>query len=117
MGYDDNKFDVLGRNIETFETLGNYSRYDAALDPYCINLVDKPRKILWNTFFAFSFDFAMAFTLIKRALTFFALILCMLSFCHACEPHAVEFNKLLRALTMSALDSRVLTCDGVGDAP
>jgi len=117
MGYDDNMLNMLGGNTETFESLGNYSGYDAALDSYCINLVDKPRKILWNTFFAFSFDFSIACTLIKRALTFIALILCMLSYCHACEPHAVEFDKLLRALTMSALDSQVLTCDGVADAP
>jgi len=116
MGYDDNMFNMLGGNIETFESLGNYNGYDAVLDPYCINLVDKPKKILWSTFFAFSFDFSMAFTLIKRALTFFALILCMLSYCHACEPLAVEFNKLLRALTMSSLDTRVIIGDGIADA-
>jgi len=54
---------VLGGNVETFESLGIFSGYDAALDPYCIYVVDKPRKILWNTFFAFSFDFSMAFNL------------------------------------------------------
>ena len=84
---------------------------------YCIYIVNKPRKILWNNFFAFSFDFSMAFTLIKRALTFYTLILCMLSYCQAWKPFAEEFDKLLRALTMSALNSRVLTCDGVADAP
>jgi len=70
---------MLSGNVETFESLGYFSGYDAALDPYCINLVEKPRKILWNTFFALSFDFSMAFSLIKRELTFFALILYMLS--------------------------------------
>ena len=60
---------TLGGNVENFGSLGYFSGYDAALDPYCINLVDKPRKILWSTFFAFSFDFSMAFSLIKRALT------------------------------------------------
>jgi len=79
--------------------------------------VDKPRKILWNTFFDLSFDFSMVSTLLKRALAFFALILCMLSYCQAWKPFAEEFDKLLRALTASVLDSRVLTCDGVADAP
>ena len=74
---------MLGGNVETFESLGYFSGYDAALDPYCINLVGKPRKILWNTFFISSFDFSIAFYLMKRALTFFALILCMLSYSQA----------------------------------
>ena len=59
----------LGGNVEKFESLGYLSGYDAALDPYGIYLVDKPRKILWNTFFTFSFDFSIGFCLIKRALT------------------------------------------------
>ena len=46
-------FNMLGGNDEIFESLGNFSGYDAVLDPYCINLVDKPRKIMWNTFFNF----------------------------------------------------------------
>jgi len=83
IGYADNMFHMLGGNVETFESLGNFSGYDATLDPYCINLVDKPRSIMWNTFFDFSFDFSMFFSLIKRALTFFVLILCMLSCCQA----------------------------------
>ena len=53
---------------------------------------------MWHTFFDFSFDFSIGFCLIKRALTFFALILCMLSYCQACKPYAKEFDKLLRAL-------------------
>ena len=69
-------------------SLGNFSRCDAAFDPYCIYLVDKPRKIMWNTFFDFSFDFSMAFALIKRELTYFALILCVLSHSQAWKPHA-----------------------------
>jgi len=109
MGYADNMFHMLGGNVETFESLGNFSGYNAALDLYCINLVDKPRKILWNTFFAFSFDFSMAFSLIKRALIFFALILCMIFYCQACEPHAKESDKLLSALTASEWRARVLT--------
>ena len=89
-------------------SLGYFRGYDASFDPYCIYLVDKPRNILWNTFFAFSFDFSMAFTLINRALAFFALILFMLSYYHAYEPHAMGFDKLLRALTLSALNNQVL---------
>jgi len=74
---------TLGGNVQNFGSLGNLSGYDAALDPYCIYLVDKPRKSMWNSFFNFSFDFSLALTLIKRALIFFALILCMLSYCQA----------------------------------
>jgi len=79
MGNEDNTLNALGGNLETFESLGNFSRYDAALDPYCIYLVEKHGKIMRNTFFAFSFDFSMASSLLKRALTFFSLNLCMLS--------------------------------------
>ena len=92
VGYADNIFHMLGGNVETFESLGNFSGYNAALDSYYIKLVDKPRKILWNAFFVFSFDFSTAFSLMKRALTFFVLILCMLSCCQAWKP-------LLRSLT------------------
>ena len=99
---------ALGGNVDIFMSLGNFSGYDASLDPYCIHLVDKPRKIMLNTFFDFSFDFSMALSLIKRSVIFFALILCTLSYCHACEPHAIVFDKLLRALTTSALNSWVL---------
>jgi len=89
-------------------TLGYFSGYDVDFDPYCMYLVDKPRQILWNTFFVFSFDFSMAFALIKRALTFFALILCMLSYCQTWKPFAEELDKLLRALTTSEWRERVL---------
>jgi len=56
---------------------------------------------MWNIFLDFSFDFSMAFALLNRALTFFAMIILALSSCHACEPHAKKFDKLLRALIMS----------------
>ena len=99
---------TLGGNVEAFESLGYLCGYDAALGPYCTYLVDKSRKILWNTFFAFSFDFSLAFTLIQRALTFFALVLCILSYSQTWKPFAEEFDKFLRALTASALNNRVL---------
>ena len=109
-------FNMLGGNDEIFESLGNFSGCDAALDPFCIYLVGRPRKIMWNTFFYSSFDFSLAFTLIKRALTFFTLILCMLSCCQAWKPFAKEFDNLLRAVTTSCI-ARSWICDGVADAP
>ena len=111
MGYADNMFHMFGGNVETFESLGNYSGYDVTLDPYCIYLVDKPKNILWNTFFTFSFDFSMAFALLTRTLIFLVMFIVVLSHHHACEPHAAAFDKLLRALTASALNSEVLTFD------
>ena len=57
LGYDDHMFHMLGGNIDHFKSLGYLSGYDAALDPYFLYLVDKPRKIMWNIFFTFSVDF------------------------------------------------------------
>jgi len=105
MGHENHTLNLLGGNNETFESLGYFRGYDAALDPYCINLVDLPRKIMWHTFFNCSFDFSMAFT-VSGLILFFVLI-CRFSHSLACEPHAVEFDKLLRALTMSLLSSRI----------
>ena len=44
LGYDDNMLNIIGGSDETIESLGSLCGYDAALDPYCINLVNKPRK-------------------------------------------------------------------------
>ena len=88
--------------------MGYFRGYNATLDPYCIDLVDLPRKILWNNFFSFSYDFSMAFDFLKRALIYFVFILCMLSYLQACEPHVMAFDMLKRALTMSSLSSRVV---------
>jgi len=76
-------FAMLGENVDNFISLGYFFGHGASLDPYCIFLVDKPRKIIWNTFFGFSFDLSMALALLKRALTFFAVIIFELSYCHA----------------------------------
>jgi len=103
VGNEDHMLNLLGGNVENFESLRSLCGYDAALDPYCLNLVDVPRKILWNNFFSFSYDFSMVFIFIKRALIYFVFILCMLSYLRACEPHAMAFDKLLRALTVSDL--------------
>jgi len=102
MGYVDNVFHMRGWNVEKFGSLCYFSGYDAANGPYCIYLVDKPRKILQNTFFVFSFDFSMALTL--RELVLFFVLISMFSHSHACKPHAVAFDKLLRALTASDLN-------------
>jgi len=102
LGHENNMFNMLGGNVENFESLGYLCGYNVALDPYCIDLVDMPRKIMWNTFF----DFSMTLTL--RGLILFFVLICMFSHCQACEPNAVAFDKLLRALTASDLSSRVL---------
>jgi len=83
LGSVDHMFNMLGGNVDNFLSLGYFCGYDASLDPYCIFLVDKPRKIMWNSFFAFCFDFSISFALLKRALTFFSVIIFMLSYCHA----------------------------------
>ena len=50
VGNEDHMLNLLGGNVENLESLGYFRGYDAALDPYCIDLVDLPRKIMWNTF-------------------------------------------------------------------
>ena len=103
LGHAGEMFNMLGGNVDNFLSLGYFCGYDASLDPYYIFLVDNPRKIMWNTFLAFYFDFFMAFTLLKRALTFFAVIMFMLFYCNAWKLYIEEFDKLLRSLTMSDL--------------
>jgi len=114
-GCDDHMFHMLGGNVDHFEFVGYLSGYDTGLDPYCLSLVDMPRKIMWSTFFDFSFDFSIALTL--RGLILFFVLIFIFSHGHACEPHAVEFDKLLRAVTASDLRARVLTSDGVANVP
>ena len=100
-GYEYNMFDMLSGKVDNFLSLGYFSGYDASLDSFCIYLRDKPKKIRCNTFFDFSFNFSMTFALLKRALTFFAMIITVLSYNHACKPHSIEFDKLVCALTAS----------------
>jgi len=57
LGYEDNMSCVLSGNVESFVYLGYFGGYDASRDPYCIYLVDMPRKTMRNTFFNFTFDF------------------------------------------------------------
>jgi len=108
LGYGDNMFNLLGGNVDNFISLGYFSWYNASLEQCCMYLVDTPRKIMWDTFFDFSFDFAMAFGLLKRALTFFVTFIFILSYSKACEPHAAVFDTVLQALTMYDLISQVL---------
>ena len=55
---------MLGGNVENFGSLGYFSGYDATFDSYCI------KKIMWSTFFDFSFDFSMAFALLMSCLLY-----------------------------------------------
>jgi len=105
LGYEDNMFNMLGRNIDNFMSLGYFSGYNASLDPYFMYLVDAPRKIMWNTFFDFSFDFSMAFGLLKIGLTFVAMFFFIFSYSQAYGAHARVFDKLLQALRASDLMS------------
>ena len=108
LGYEDNMFDMLSGRVDDVLSIGYLSGYDASLHLYCIYLVDKPTKIIWNIFLNFSFDFSVSFALLKRALTFLAMIISVFSYYHAYEAHCAEFNKFLRALTTSDLKSRGL---------
>ena len=79
LGPEDNMLNMLGRNVANFLSLGYFSGYDASLDPYCIYLEDKPKKIMCNTFSIFSFDFFTTSALLKIKLIFFAMITLMFS--------------------------------------
>jgi len=101
-------FSMLGGNIDNFVSLGYFSRYNASLLPYFMYLMDALRKIMYNTFFDFSFDFTMGFSLLKRAPTFFVMFILMLPYSQAREPHAMVFDELLHTLMAFDLMSRVL---------
>jgi len=46
LGPKNNMFNLLGGNVENFESLGSLCGYDATFDQYCIDIEDKPRKIM-----------------------------------------------------------------------
>jgi len=108
LDYEDNMFNMLCGRVDNSMFLGFFSGYSASLDTYFMYLVDTPRTIMWNTFFDFSFDFSMAFGLLKRALTSFVMLIFILSYSQACEPNALVSDKLLQALIMYDLVSQVL---------
>jgi len=109
LGYDDNMFNMLGGNVDSFLSLGYFCGYDASLDPYCIFLEDLPRKIIWSTFFNPSYDFSKAFDKVKRTLVVFGMILDITSYLLFPKLWSQEFDKLLHMLTASDLMSQVLT--------
>jgi len=90
------------------ESLGDIRGYNPSLDPYCAYLEDMPTKIEWTNFFDYYFNFFMPFDKFKRALTLFATFLPVLSYLHYFEMHAKAHDKLLRALTASERERRVL---------
>jgi len=83
------------------EPLGDIRGYNPSLDPFCAYLAAMPRKILWRPLLANPFDFSMAFSKFKRALTFLASSFAVLFYLHHSEMHASMHDKLLRALTAS----------------
>ena len=46
LGHAGKMFNMLGGNVDNFLSLGYFWGYDASLGPYCIFLVDAPRKII-----------------------------------------------------------------------
>ena len=89
-------------------SVGDISGFLRSVDLYCAYLENVPRKIMWSTFFDHDFDFSMAFDEFKRALTLFAPSLLVFSYSHPFEMHAKAHDKLLRALTVSELTTRIL---------
>jgi len=77
------------------EPLGGLRAYSLSFDPYCVYLKEMPSKIVWTTFFDYSFNFSMAYDKCKRALTFFAVILIVFSCSHHFEIHKNAYSNLL----------------------
>ena len=75
LGYEDNKFDMLSRNIDDYVLLGHLRGYDPSLGPYCVYLEDLLRKVMWTIFFNPSYNFYKAFGKVKRILIIFSVIL------------------------------------------
>ena len=67
-----------------------------------------PGEIVLIIAFDYSADFSKVFGEFKRALTLFAPSLLVFSHSHYFEMHAKAYDKLLRALTASALTTRIL---------
>ena len=62
-----------------YKSLGDLRGYNPSFGPNCAYLENMPRKIEWNTFLYYYFDFSMVFDKCKRALTFSAMILLVFS--------------------------------------
>jgi len=108
LGYVGNMFIMLGGSLDNYASLGYFRRYDPCIDPYCVCLGDLPNKITWTTFFNHSYDFFMAVDKVKRILIVFGVILVISSYLLFSDLWSQEFDKLIRALTVFDLISRVL---------
>jgi len=94
--------DVLkGRVSNCIRSLGTFKGYNPPFDPFHDYLVDRPRKIIWTTFFGHSLDFSRAYDTIMRALTVIDVSFPVFSYIHHSWMHAGVYNRLLRALTTS----------------
>jgi len=91
------------------ESLGDIRGYYPPFGPYYAYAADGLRKIMWNVFFNHAVDFSMTFGKFKRTPTSFALSFLVFSRLHHCEMHAITFDKLLRALTVSEPRIRLLS--------
>ena len=107
-GYENNMFSMLGGNVDDYVFLDYFRGYDPSIDPYCVCLEDPPTKIMWTTFFNHFYDFYMAIDKVKRIFIIFGVILVISSYLLFSNLWSPEFDKLLRALTVSDFMSEVL---------
>ena len=71
LGYEDNIFSMLDRNVQDYLSTGYLRGYDPSIDLYCVRLEDLPRKIMSSTFFNPSYDFSKGLEKVKRILVIF----------------------------------------------
>jgi len=84
LGYEDNKFNMLGGSVDHYVSLGYFEGKDLSTDPYCVCLEDLPRKVIWTTFFNHSCNFSKTFSKVKRILIIFSVILVIASYLVFC---------------------------------
>ena len=51
IGYEDNVFDMPGRNVDDNVSLGYIKGYNSSIETYCACLGNMPTKVIWTTFF------------------------------------------------------------------
>jgi len=79
LGCGDNMFYMLGRNLDDF--MPRYIRsHDPSIHPCSLYLENLPRKVMWATFFTFSYEFSEALDKIKRILIVFRVIFVIASY-------------------------------------
>jgi len=101
-------FNILGRNVDNFLSLGYLRGYDPSINPYCRSLENLPRKITWTACCNPFYDFAMGFDKVKRMLNVFGVIFIIASYLLFSELWSQEFDKFMHALTTSTFMSQVL---------